>query len=136
MVELYKEGLNKPVSKGGWGIKKFNLDDLYVRFFRLAERRIVEGKPGIGVVSFISNFSYLGDPSFVVNRKSIIFVSSFTKTLPKPTQKDTLHNFIFGIDKRFIFYIINRRTLTKLSFPRRWWMEKNRHIHYDIEERI
>ncbi len=70
------------------------------------------------------------------NRKSIIFVSSFTKTLPKPTQKDTLHNFIFGIDKRFIFYIINRRTLTKLSFPRRWWMEKNRHIHYDIEERI
>ncbi len=136
LVELYKEGLNKPVSKGGWGIKKFNLDDLYVRFFRLAERRIVEGKPGIGVVSFISNFSYLGDPSFVVNRKSIIFVSSFTKTLPKPTQKDTLHNFIFGIDKRFIFYIINRRTLTKLSFPRRWWMEKNRHIHYDIEERI
>jgi len=36
LVEPYKEGL---ISK--WGIKKFNLDDLYVRFFRLAERRIV-----------------------------------------------------------------------------------------------
>jgi len=72
LVEPYKEGLNKPVSKGGWGIKKFNVDDLYVRFFRLAERRIVEGKPGIGVVSFISNFSYLGDPSFVVMRKRFL----------------------------------------------------------------
>ncbi len=35
LVEPYKEGLNTK-----WGIKKFNLDDLYVRFFRLAERRI------------------------------------------------------------------------------------------------
>ncbi len=72
LVEPYKEGLNKPVSEGGWGIKKFNLDDLYVRFFRLAERRIVEGEPGIGIVSFISNFSYLGDPSFVVMRKRFL----------------------------------------------------------------
>ena len=72
LVEPYKEGLNKPVSEGGWDIKKFNLDDLYVRFFRLAERRIVEGKPGIGIVSFISNFSYLGDPSFVVMRKRLL----------------------------------------------------------------
>ncbi|MDD3546564.1 MAG: N-6 DNA methylase, partial [Kiritimatiellae bacterium] len=37
LVKPYKEGL---VSK--WGIKKFNLDDLYVRFFRLAEKRIAE----------------------------------------------------------------------------------------------
>src|SRR5699024_2082331 len=44
LVESYKEGL---ISK--WGIKKFNLDDLYVRFFRLAERRIAE-KTGRGVV--------------------------------------------------------------------------------------
>ena len=71
LVEPYKEGLNKPVAEGGWGIKKFNLDDLYVRFFRLAERRIAE-MTGKGVVSFISNFSYLGDPSFVVMRQRFL----------------------------------------------------------------
>ena len=62
LVEPYKQGL---ISE--WGIKKFNLDDLYIRFFRLAEKRIAE-HGGRGVVSFISNFSYLGDPSFVVMR--------------------------------------------------------------------
>jgi hypothetical protein len=68
LVEPYKEGLVKE-----WGIKKFNLDDLYVRFFRLAERRIVENeRPGRGVLCFISNFSYLGDPSFVVLRKRLL----------------------------------------------------------------
>ncbi len=66
LVEPYKEGL---VSR--WGIKKFNLDDLYVRFFRLAERRIAE-KTGKGVVCYISNFSYLGDPSFVVMRQRFL----------------------------------------------------------------
>ncbi|MGA2034669.1 MAG: type ISP restriction/modification enzyme [Thermoguttaceae bacterium] len=76
LVEPYKKGLNKPVSQGGWGIKKFNLDDLYVRFFRLAERRIAE-MSGLGVVSFISNFSYLSDPSFVVMRQR--FLSEFDK---------------------------------------------------------
>ncbi len=34
------------------------LNDLYVRFFRMAERQIVEGT-GRGVVSFISNYSWL-----------------------------------------------------------------------------
>ena len=71
LVESYKKGLNSPVAVGGWGIKKFNLDDLYVRFFRLAERRIAE-MTGKGVVSFISNFSYLGDPSFVVMRQRFL----------------------------------------------------------------
>src|SRR5665213_3951875 len=66
LVETYKEGLVKD-----WGIKKFNLDDLYVRFFRIAERRIAE-KTGHGIVSFISNFSYLGDPSFVVMRQRFL----------------------------------------------------------------
>ncbi|MGH7288502.1 MAG: hypothetical protein ACREI8_10845 [Myxococcota bacterium] len=41
-----------------WGIRKQLLDDLYIRFFRLAERRIGE-KAEYGVVSFISNASYL-----------------------------------------------------------------------------
>lgn len=69
LVEPYKEGL---ISE--WGIKKFNLDDLYVRFFRLAERRIAE-KTGKGVVCYISNFSYLSDPSYVVMRRR--FLSEF-----------------------------------------------------------
>lgn len=63
LVEPYKAGL---VSK--WGIRKFNLDDLYVRFFRLAEHRIAE-RTGTGIVCYISNFSYLSDPSFVVMRQ-------------------------------------------------------------------
>jgi hypothetical protein len=67
LVEPYKAGLVRE-----WGIKKFNLDDLYVRFFRLAERRIVEGKEGRGVVCYISNFSYLDDPSFVVMRRRFL----------------------------------------------------------------
>jgi len=66
LVEPYKEGL---ISK--WGIKKFNLDDLYVRFFRLAERRIAE-QTGRGVVCYISNFSYLSDPSYVVMRQRFL----------------------------------------------------------------
>ena len=76
LVEPYKKDLNKPIGAGGWGIKKFNLDDLYVRFFRLAERRIAE-MTGKGVVSFISNFSYLGDPSFVAMRQR--FLGEFDK---------------------------------------------------------
>jgi hypothetical protein len=66
LVEPYKQGL---ISE--WGIKKFNLDDLYVRFFRLAERRIAE-MTGRGVVCYISNFSYLRDPSFVVLRRRFL----------------------------------------------------------------
>jgi hypothetical protein len=76
LVEPYKVGLNMPAAEGGWGIKKFNLDDLYIRFFRVAERRIAE-MSGKGVVSFISNFSYLGDPSFVVMRQR--FLAEFDK---------------------------------------------------------
>ena len=68
-VAPYKEGLIKK-----WGIKKFNLDDLYVRFFRMAERRIAE-QTGRGVVCMISNFSYLAEPSFVVMRQR--FLSEF-----------------------------------------------------------
>lgn len=66
LVEPYKEGLTSE-----WGIRKYNLDDLYVRFFRLAERRIAE-MSGKGVVCYISNFSYLGEPSFVVMRKRLL----------------------------------------------------------------
>jgi len=70
LVDAYKEGL---ISQ--WGIKKFNLDDLYVRFFRVAENCINKAAIHRGVICFISNFSYLGDPSYVVMRQS--FLQSF-----------------------------------------------------------
>jgi SAM-dependent methyltransferase len=44
------------------------LNDLYVRFFRMAERRIVE-KSGRGVISFISNYSWLDGLSFTGMRE-------------------------------------------------------------------
>ncbi|MBI2299520.1 MAG: N-6 DNA methylase [Armatimonadetes bacterium] len=66
LVEPYKEGL---VTE--WGIRKFNLDDLYVRFFRLAERRIAE-QTGRGVVCFISNNSWVAGPSFVAMRQHLL----------------------------------------------------------------
>jgi len=66
LAERYKEGLITE-----WGIRKFNLDDLYVRFFRLAERKIAE-RTGRGIVCLISNFSYLADPSFVVMRQRFL----------------------------------------------------------------
>lgn len=62
LVDAYKQGLQQL-----WGMRKFNLDDLYVRFFRIAERRIGE-QTGRGIVSFISNWSWLFLPSFVVMR--------------------------------------------------------------------
>lgn len=66
LVAPYKEGLAKV-----WGIRKFNLDDLYIRFLRVAERQIGE-RAGQGVVCFITNHSYVGDPSFVVVRKRLL----------------------------------------------------------------
>ena len=53
-----------------WKIRKYNLDELYVRFLRLAERRIAEMSKR-GIVCYISSYSYLSDPSFVVVRKRL-----------------------------------------------------------------
>ena len=44
------------------------LNDLYVRFFRMAERRIAE-KAGQGIVCFISNYSWLDGLSFTGMRE-------------------------------------------------------------------
>ena len=44
------------------------LNDLYVRFFRMAERRIAE-KTGQGIVCFISNYSWLDGLSFAGMRE-------------------------------------------------------------------
>ena len=45
------------------------LNDLYVRFFRMAERCIVERAPQHGVVCFISNYSWLEARSFPLMRQ-------------------------------------------------------------------
>ena len=62
LSEAYRKvkGVRKPEGQG--------LNDLYVRFFRMAERRIAE-KTGRGVVCFISNYSWLDGLSFTGMRK-------------------------------------------------------------------
>lgn len=49
------------------------LNDLYVRFFRMAERRIVE-QTGKGVVCYISNYSWLDGLSFTAMRERYLDV--------------------------------------------------------------
>lgn len=66
LIAPYKLGLRVV-----WGIRKYNLDELYVRFLRLAERRIAEST-GRGIICYISNASYVGDPSFVVVRERLL----------------------------------------------------------------
>ncbi len=70
LVEPYKAGLQPT-----WKIKKFNLDDLYVRFIRIAERRIAQ--TGRGLLSYISNYSWTREPSYVVMREHLL--QSFDK---------------------------------------------------------
>jgi hypothetical protein len=62
LVDAYKSGLREV-----WGIKKFNLDELYSRFVRIAERQIAE-RAKRGIICYISSYSYLSDSSFVVMR--------------------------------------------------------------------
>ena len=50
------------------------LNDLYVRFFRIAERRITEGPEGRGIVCFISNYSWLDGLSFTGMRERYLEV--------------------------------------------------------------
>jgi len=54
-----------------WGVRKHLLDDLYIRFFRLANIRIGE-KAEFGIVSFISNSSYLVGRSHPIMRESLL----------------------------------------------------------------
>ena len=62
LSEAYRttKDVRKPEGQG--------LNDLYVRFFRMAERRIAE-KTGQGVVCFISNYSWLDGLSFTGMRE-------------------------------------------------------------------
>jgi len=54
-----------------YGIRKQLLDDLYIRFFRLAEERIGEAAD-YGVISYISNSSYLTGRSHPLMRQSLL----------------------------------------------------------------
>jgi hypothetical protein len=66
LAEPYKVGLTEK-----WDITKNKLDDLYIRFFRIAERRIVE-QTGKGIICLVTNSSWLGDPSSVVMRERLL----------------------------------------------------------------
>ena len=65
LVAPYTQGLHDK-----WGLGNFNLHDLYVRFFRIAEKRIV--KTGQGIVCYISNNSYMEKSSFVAMRENLL----------------------------------------------------------------
>ncbi len=54
-----------------FGVRKQLLDDLYIRFFRLADKRIGE-LAEYGIVSFISNSSYLNGRSHPLMRESLL----------------------------------------------------------------
>jgi hypothetical protein len=74
-VSEYEEGgLTDPYKAGlteNWDITKNKLDDLYIRFFRIAERRIAE-QTGKGIICLVTNSSWLGDPSSVVMRERLL----------------------------------------------------------------
>ncbi|MBY0311381.1 MAG: N-6 DNA methylase [Phycisphaerales bacterium] len=66
LIRPYKEGLNER-----FGIRKQTLDDPYIRFFRLAERRIGDvGRRGI--VCYISNYSWLNGIPHVLMRERLL----------------------------------------------------------------
>jgi hypothetical protein len=67
LSDAYRIAKNAPAPQGQ------GLNDLYVRFFRMAERRIVE-KTGAGVVCFISNYSWLDGLSFTAMRERYLEV--------------------------------------------------------------
>lgn len=67
LVDAYRTTREAPAPQGQ------GLNDLYVRFFRMAERRIVETS-GKGIVCFISNYSWLDGLSFTGMRERYLEV--------------------------------------------------------------
>ena len=65
LSQAYRETRRAPRPQGQ------GLNDLYVRFFRMAERRIAD-KTGQGVVCFISNYSWLDGLSFSGMRERLL----------------------------------------------------------------
>ncbi|CAN5355467.1 hypothetical protein BH24GEM3_BH24GEM3_11050 [soil metagenome] len=67
LVNAYRRTARAPAPQGQ------GLNDLYVRFFRMAERKIVE-MTGRGVVCFIANYSWLDGLSFTGMRERYLEV--------------------------------------------------------------
>lgn len=67
LTVAYKTTKRAPAPQGQ------GLNDLYIRFYRMAERRIVE-KTGQGIVCFISNYSWLDGLSFTGMRERYLEV--------------------------------------------------------------
>lgn len=66
LIEPYKAGLYEK-----WKVRKQLLDELYIRFFRLGEKRIGETAKR-GIVCYISNSSWLEGTSHPVMRERIL----------------------------------------------------------------
>ncbi|WP_428194445.1 N-6 DNA methylase [Deinococcus saxicola] len=66
LIAPYKHCLRE-----SWGVKKQLLDDLYIRFLRLAEWRVA-GTGQEGIVSFVTNRSYLTGISHPVMRQHLL----------------------------------------------------------------
>jgi hypothetical protein len=65
LVRAYEDGLEE--FQGDTG----GLNELYIRFFRIAERQISE-VAGRGIISFISNYSWLRGPSHPIMRRRFL----------------------------------------------------------------
>ena len=78
------------------------LNDLYVRFFRMAERRIAE-KTGQGIVCFISNYSWLD--GLVVHRHE----GALSTGVRRHSRIDNLHG------DKYIISAISRLTAPRTS---------------------
>lgn len=72
---IHRDESGKQIGKSAlferFGVRKHLLDDLYIRFFRLAEERIGQSAE-YGVVSFISNSSFLMGRSHPLMRESLV----------------------------------------------------------------
>lgn len=66
LIEPYKRGLKR------WGLTKNKLDDPYIRFFRIAEKRISEHTPFRGLVCYISNYSWINSRTAAPVRESLL----------------------------------------------------------------
>ncbi|MGH8069445.1 MAG: type ISP restriction/modification enzyme [Candidatus Entotheonellia bacterium] len=67
LTNAYRTTKHAPAPQGQ------GLNDLYIRFFRMAERRIVE-RTGQGIICFISNYSWLDGLSFTGMREHYLEV--------------------------------------------------------------
>jgi hypothetical protein len=75
-----------------WGVRKHLLDDLYIRFFRLAEERIGQAAEH-GVVSFISNSSYLAGRSHPIMIGTLIAILLDPLQEPRSAIRAALGNY-------------------------------------------